>query len=316
MEIYGMLGEKLGTIGKDKAQDHGQPEEQKLPQWKQDFLQKPSISSRNGIAWGYGTPYEDTDTLVLTSTKSDFIDIRFPRKRELGKPIASEPSFWAFFGTSSTTFAGLDGDGIEMPYSAHCVWKHEIDSKGPGICDEGDMFLLPNGDCMEVGMMQNPQSGNLEMYKEYWISPDGAGGRELELFPCTVAKIIRMPNAKDHEGAAPSLQNGNGGTIIRIGNYCQGIARQPPAADAVLVERWTRGIFEAEADRNSSTTAGAEQPIAASTGWVQDWRNNTPSDTGVSMPCMWVCDDNRKLGDQIGVEGATWEVVEAVLKKR
>ncbi|OCT51021.1 hypothetical protein CLCR_08778 [Cladophialophora carrionii] len=312
MEIYGMLGEKLGTIGKDKTHDSGQPEEQNVPQWKKDFLQKPSISSRNGIAWGYGTPYEDTDTLVLTSTKSDFVDIRFPRKRELGKPIASDPSFWAFSGTSSTTFLGVDG--IEMRYSAHCVWEHEIDSKGPGISDEGDMFLLPNGDCMEVGMMQNPQSGKVEMYKEYWTSPDLAGEPELELVPSIVAKIIQMPN--DHDGQAPSLQNGNGGTIIRIGNYCQGIVRQqsgdregqPAGADAVLVERWTRGIFEA--DRTSSTAAGGEQVLAASTGWVPDWRNNTPSDTGISMPCRWVCDDNRKLGDQIVVKGATWEVVE------
>jgi hypothetical protein len=249
----------------------------------------------------------------LTSTKSGFIDIRFPRKRELGKPIASDPSFWAFSGSSNTTF--LDGHSVDMPYSAHCVWKHEIDSKGPGISDEGDMFLLPNGDCMEVGMMPNPGSGKVEMYKEYWTTPDVAG--EFSYVPCIVAKIIQLPS--DYEGEETPKQTGNGGAIIRIGNYCQGIVRQqsgdlegPPAgADAVLVERWTRDIHH-----NSSTTAGGKQSGGAdSTGWVQDWRNNTPADTGISMPCMWVCEDNRKLGDQTVVKGTTWEVVEAVLGK-
>ncbi|KIW66340.1 hypothetical protein PV04_05676 [Phialophora macrospora] len=307
MEIYGMLGEKLGSIGEVKAHHLGQAEERDIPQWKKDFLQKPSISTRRGIAWGYGSPYEDTDTLVLTSTQSDFIDIRFPRKRDLGKPLASDPAFWAFSGSSTTTF--LDGDSINMPYSAHCVWKHEIDSKGPGISDEGDMFLLPNGDCMEVGTMQNPRSGHVEMYKEYWTTPDVAG--ELGHAPCIVAKITQLPN--DHEGKEVPKQKGSGGAIIRIGNYCQGIVRQQSGdlegplahADTVLVERWTR---------NSSTTGdGQHSGAAASTGWVQDWRNNTPADTGISMPCMWVCDDNRKLGDQTVVKGTTWEVVEAVL---
>ncbi|KAJ9607783.1 hypothetical protein H2200_007862 [Cladophialophora chaetospira] len=314
MEIYGMLGEKLGTIGKS-TQDDKQQEVESLPQWKKDFLQKPSISVRNGIAWGYDPPYEDTDTLVLTSTQSGFVDIRFPRKRELGKPIASDPSFWAFCGTSTTTF--LQGDGIDMPYSSHCVWKHEIDSKGPGIDDEGDMFLLANGDCMEVGMMQNTQTGKVQMYKEYWTSPGDSG--KIHLVPCVVAKTTESPN--DHEAQESSLQNGSGGVIIRIGNFCQGIMRQqaashegrPMVADAVLVERWTRGLVSADGNPNT-TTAGEQTSTATSLGWVQDWRSNTPSDTNISMPCAWVFDDSRQIGDKVEVKGTTWTIVEALLE--
>lgn len=46
MQMYGMSGERLGTIGQE-------PEglSWKLPAWKQDFLAKPSVSIRRGIAW-------------------------------------------------------------------------------------------------------------------------------------------------------------------------------------------------------------------------------------------------------------------------
>ncbi len=49
MQFYGMLGEKLGSIGKSKEQGE-ENEQHDMPQWKRDFLQKPSISVRNGIA--------------------------------------------------------------------------------------------------------------------------------------------------------------------------------------------------------------------------------------------------------------------------
>ncbi|OAP59928.1 hypothetical protein AYL99_04930 [Fonsecaea erecta] len=292
MEIFGMLGERLGIIGTaDKAKDKAEGAE--LPHWKKQFLQKPSISVRKGIAWSYTPPYEDTDTLVLTSPQSSFIDIRFPIKRQLSRPITSDPSFWAFAGTSDITFASSTGDTITMPYSAHCVWKHDIDSKGHGITDEGDLFLLPNADCIEVGMMQNPNTGKVEMYKEYWTGPPtdvASSGAALNIStPCVVAKTQASTET---------------GVVIRIGNYCQAIMHQrtgeqgrtEAGGHSVLVERWTRSLVE---------------PSDAA-GWIQDWRSNTPCDNGVFMPCMWTCDGARKLGDEIVVQGITWKIVELV----
>ena len=176
------------------------------------------------------------------------------------------------------------------------------------------MFVLANGDCIEVGMMQNPKTGKVEMYKEYWTSPNVTG--KLQLGPCVVAKA--MPPQNNYETEQTPSQNGSGGLIIRIGNYCQGIMLQqsgghkgrPMVADTVLVERWTRGLVHA--GENSSTSATQEQySTATSSGWDQDWRGNTPSDTGISMPCMWVLDDARKVGDEIVVKGTTWTIVEA-----
>jgi hypothetical protein len=48
MEMYGVTGEKLGVIGKSIETA---PKASELPQWKKDFLEKPSISVRRGIAW-------------------------------------------------------------------------------------------------------------------------------------------------------------------------------------------------------------------------------------------------------------------------
>ncbi len=176
------------------------------------------------------------------------------------------------------------------------------------------MFLLVNGDCMEVGSMQNPKTGKVQMYKEYWTGPKDTGKT-----PCVVAKVTKLPN--NHEAQETPLPTGSGGVIIRIGNFCQGVMQQqagdhdgrPVAADAVLVERWTRGVLSADEYEYSGTAAvGGDPGAATSSGWVQDWRSNTPSDTGISIPCAWVFDDNRKLGDEVVVKGTTWTIVEAV----
>ncbi|KAI1618619.1 hypothetical protein EDD37DRAFT_274523 [Exophiala viscosa] len=296
MEFFGMTGEKLGTIGKVEGK------EQKLPQWKRDLLQKPSISIRDGIAWQYSSPYEDTSTLVLTSPESVFVDLRFPNRPNTELPLSSGPSFWAFSGTSETSF-GPDDAEVTMPYLAHAVWKHEIDSKGPGISDEGDMFLLPNGNCIEVGMMMNPDTRKVMMYKEYWTTPStepgsggiwlrGSGG--LRRTPCVVART---------QGADESKS----GVIIRVGDFCQSIARHEEKG--VLVERWQRLPISWEPPREDIDGGDGV------TEWSKDWRSNTAKDdhTEDLMPCMWICRGNRRLGDEIVVHGIKWKVVEAAV---
>jgi hypothetical protein len=57
-----MLGEKLGEIG---MRDQRASLDQHLPQWKKDFSSKPSVSSRNGIAWVSYSPFERKNLLSL-----------------------------------------------------------------------------------------------------------------------------------------------------------------------------------------------------------------------------------------------------------
>jgi len=75
------------------------------------------------------------------------------------------------------------------------------------------------------------------------------------------------------------------------------------------VERWISYLAEqnpALADKTDITKgSGAE--------WLKDWRSNTPDDqANAPMPCMWVCSNNRKLGDEVDVQGVTWTVDEVV----
>ncbi|KAL2417571.1 hypothetical protein ABEF95_012256 [Exophiala dermatitidis] len=362
MEFYGMTGEKLGTIGqvdkgkKDTNADADAVHDDDLPQWKRDFLQKPSISTRRGIAWGYSPPYEDTDTIVLTSPKAVFVDIRLPLRSaptDPLEPLASDPAFWAFSGTASSTFYDRDAEtetetgyqkgsvdsaapapslSVAMPYTAHAVFRHEIDSKGPGISDEGDMFLLPNGDCVEVGMMHNPRTNRVEMYKEYWTAPSPAaaaqdqGQGQLPRTPCVVAKTLDL---RGRGAAAEHVENGKGGEIgeiktesgapvgagvvIRVGDYCQGIVQR--GQQTVLVERWQKTQVQGQISNSRGSNGGVpvggdgDRGDGVAAEWTKDRRSNTPNED-ISMPCQWLCADTRELGDQIVIHGVTWSVVE------
>jgi hypothetical protein len=289
MEIYGMTGERLGTIGSSGAES--------LPEWRRKLSSKPSISQRRGIARGFDPPYEDTDTLVLTSTHGRFIDIRF----NIGEFPTAGDAYWAFSGTSNTTFPsdpqalkrlkpGSPGkNAVEIPCMAHCVWEHEIDSRRMGAADkdEGDLYLLENGECIEIGMSQNPMTGEMEMYKEYWTA--------LEVTPGTICVVAATVQQRRQEKGT--------GMVVRIGNYCQAIfqsksisAEKENRIGEVHVERWHK----------TATEEGR---------WEKDWRSSTggdyPEDEDLIIPSKWVCRGRHAVGESIDLLGRRWEIVEA-----
>lgn len=284
--------------------------------------------------------------MVLTSTKDEFIDVRFPLKPDAsGGPLGSNPAFWAFSGklstrfdtdvaapapapthtlgttTTSTATCPATAD-VTMPYSAHVVFYHEIDSRGPAsmkMGDEGHMFALPNGDCIEVGIMQNLTTRLPELYREYWTappSPSGDGHRVLQVRPCLVAKTLIGSSSKETTNASAQYSPSRGqGVIIRVGDHCQGLLQvvRPDGQSELLVERWLR-VLE---DEKSSEVHEDEVAILAvrdGTGadWLKDSRSNTPLEEQVDalLPCMWVCNEQRKLNDEIMAKGVSWKIVE------
>ena len=86
----------------------------------------------------------------------------------------------------------------------------------------------------------------------------------------------------------------------------------PAGPGTILVERWTKGLVE---DQDDSTASTATEGDNSTVDWVQDWRSNTPSDIGTSMPCLWVCDEKRRLGDETMVKDIAWRIVEIVPEK-
>ena len=229
---------------------------------------------------GYRTPYEDADVLVLTAPSTKFVDIRLPLIENIEKEISlsNHSAFWAFTGTATTTFIE-NTTGLIMPYSAHCVWKHDADSHGPGGGDEGDMFLLPNGDSMEVGSMENPQSGEIEMYKEYWTEPPVPTGADtITKLPCVVAETV------------PDQQCTRWGRIIRVGDYIQAVVEaQDDRPERVMMARWTRMY-------------GNEQ---------HEWHRDTRCHES-DIPVSWISEDSLVVGDEMRQNVVMWRIVEVV----
>ena len=219
------------------------------PSWKSTLLSLPSISRRAGIARGYSPAYENTDTLVLTGTSGLFVDIRFSLK---GDGWVKDEGFWAFGGRARTTFPGdqhadlgFAKNAAVMPYLCHCEWEHIIDSDGTSDDkDEGDMLLLPNGECFEYGVDDNGK-----VYKEYWVSVT-----DTDKTACRVALCQTDP-----------------GILIRIGKYCQGIAQvlhsEEPLAKTVYVGRWVLEEGTWQEDRRNYRT----EPGIGETVFPLDW---------------------------------------------
>jgi hypothetical protein len=216
----------------------------------------PGIASRKGIAWGASPPSEDSSVLVLTTPGRHYVDVRFA----LSGP-ATEGVFWAFAGTvkytaqippssTSAPASAGSGSGLSTGWSRAMVgeWSHPIDSMGnyDGV-DRADIFNLDNGDQVEFGTLENPDTGKVELFKEYWSKPDHGAD---ELYPCVYARI---------EGEGETK-----GMVIRVGNLAQGIVQ---SQGKVQVVRWRKNAGAGERweeDVRSDKGAAGRIPIA----WV------------------------------------------------
>ncbi|KAK6841636.1 hypothetical protein PG987_002496 [Apiospora arundinis] len=133
---------------------------------------KPSISVRKYIKWGDTFPVENTSTIVLTSPKRHFVDVRLRIPLEKGV-VARDPAQldWAFAGTSS------HDAGASPP---HSVFRHWVDSRhedAEAVVDEGDMVPSQQpGETVESGQMVNPDTGVMQAYEECWLDGEPEEG--------------------------------------------------------------------------------------------------------------------------------------------
>lgn len=231
---------------------------------------------------------------MLTAPSGQFVDVRFPKDATSPAEASQHQSFWAFSGRSVTTFYDANDDRHAVPllYTAHCKFLHDVDSKGPGIPDEGDMFMLMNGDCLEMGIMHNPATGKEELYKEYWhgaeklLGPDGQDDANV----CLVARTC-----------TPALSDG---VLVRLGGRVQGIVARRDASgqQTIEVERWTRDHTLTRALPVDEYVG--EMPPEA---WYRDVRSS-----GL-FPGGWLCLPGRRVGDTLQYNGIAWQVTEVCL---
>jgi hypothetical protein len=175
-----------------------------------------------------GSPHEPTNTLVLTSPAGTFVDIRIHKPQTPEEPALPNTGgpptrlSWAFAGRSTSRPAP------EKENVRHAVWSHWVDNFHPvGATnipkDEGDMYPLPDGREVEIGVLASPHTSELCTYEEMWkeVQIQVCEGME-EVKWCVVLRIDDVPRQTR-------------GVVIRVGQYCQGIVK---VGDQTTVERW------------------------------------------------------------------------------
>ncbi|RMZ71556.1 sodium nucleoside cotransporter [Pyrenophora seminiperda CCB06] len=191
---------------------------------------------------------EPTDTLVLTSPKRTFVDIRiykpFNAAEDLPPPAnVLEPQRleWAFAGTSSSRSITLSPTGPKHGKSqirmekdmwsnvTHSKWSHWIDSRytvgSKDIpVDEGDMYPIAPDLTLEVGHAFHPALNAEKTHEEMWRDVHAISTNEA---PHTTKLCVVLRCKAEHAGVR--------GLIVRVGQYCQGIVME---RDRVTVERW------------------------------------------------------------------------------
>ncbi|KAF2727113.1 hypothetical protein EJ04DRAFT_148754 [Polyplosphaeria fusca] len=240
-----------------------------LPSWAQRLLQRPLVEIRRGISLDYDAPFEDCSVVALTAPSGRYVDVRFRLSSDAKSAIGKDSEIFAGYATAGTSTATLPlGTATCVPYecTVHVEWKHPIDSSASFTTDGADMYLLANGDMMEIGTVTI--KGKTRMFKEYWIQPEGC-----HLWTFTVAETKSSREHSDVKGMA-----------MVVGNYCQGILQ---TKDEIWVERW-------------EVQGGA---------WVKDRRSNT-SDLNDMLPCQWMIQGVKAVGDSTTIVGHRWEVVE------
>ncbi len=265
-----------------------------------------SISLRRSIAWPPAAPSETTSTLVLTSPKRRFVDVRIrlseaetaaalARGGLLTERLASAHKGdsnaavreldWAFAGTSSSSQEPAAGDAgdADAPPVSRGVWRHYVDSRhadAESVVDQGISVEQADGSMLESGTMINPATGVLAPYEEVWldVAPQAPGTARPR---CVVLQL--------HDNIAAGAQN-SWGVVEVLGRFCQGIERTE--IDGVTVERW-------------QWTSAEESPHA---GWRCVFRSGTGS-----IPCKFALDTLARLKEgQLVASGAySWVVTEA-----
>ncbi len=174
-----------------------------------------TLAIRQGISWGLDQPTEDSAVLVTGTPSGHYIDIRFA----LSGPSTSGP-LWAFAGTSkytalsspdTTTTGGWD-------QVIRGEWAHPIDSMGnfEGK-DHADIITLQNGDQIETGVLEHPETGKPSQFKEYWTKP-----KDDAVF----SPVVRAEHKERGEVK---------GMMIRVGRWAQAIRQLD---GTVEVGRW------------------------------------------------------------------------------
>ncbi|CAC9888102.1 unnamed protein product, partial [Aureobasidium pullulans] len=191
----------------DQAQASHLSSAPSFPAMSEPQTSEPGISERRGIRWIPDDLKEPTSTLVLTSSRKQFVDIRIFCQR--GHPLPNE-----------------DGS---LRSICHTTFSHWIDSRTdtPGP-DQGDMYPQNENLTLELGSMYNPLTRSEQPYEEHWA--------DFSASPVDGKRWSIVIDLDDPEHRAK-------GRVIRVGEHCQAILK---VGEQVSVERWKFETSEVE----------------------------------------------------------------------
>ncbi|CAD0090623.1 unnamed protein product, partial [Aureobasidium vineae] len=176
---------------------------------------EPNISERRGIRWIPDDHQleEPTSTLVLTSSRGQFVDVRI-----FCKPGEALPNEGPSLDHPSNPPPPADGSSRSV---CHSTFSHWIDSRTdtPGP-DQGDMYPQPSNTTLELGAMYNPLTNSEQPYEEVWVDYSASAVEGTRW--CVVIDL------DDPEHKAK-------GRVVRVGEHCQAILK---VGEQMTVERW------------------------------------------------------------------------------
>lgn len=199
-----------------------------------------SLSTRYSIQWPESVNNEEqelTSTLVLTSPKGLFVDVRILKDTDTTDEVAFD---WYFAGieieipSKQNLMIEFDHKFLDSQYIDH-HYAHNFTHDGFKMgSDVGTFFDAPDktesamGIRYETGEMCNPESGNVEPYIEKWIS-------------CN-------PNKSTLEYIGKSDDNSNGLKCIVLDTVDGGIdnnyhIKNVSIGRLIILGGWIQGIF-------------------------------------------------------------------------
>jgi hypothetical protein len=178
------------------------------------------------------TLFEPTSTLVLTSPRKTFVDLRFFKPRDAGEselPNRGDERDrleWGFAGSSaSKPIADPHGAWEGTTYSR---WTQFVDSRFPVgsddiPIDEGIMYPIDAERTLEFGHMYHPSVKEVRSHEEMWFDPAVTSTSRDGKKRCVVLRCC------DDVG-------GVRGVVVRLGKWCQGVVKV--GNGGVTCERW------------------------------------------------------------------------------
>ena len=196
----------------------------------------------------------------------------------------TEPPFYACAGTSTFTFS--DSEGSRNNYIAHSEWNTIASSTNENDLGRGDYYLLHGGDFLKISQTTDLRTGQKITCQELWTPIpmcQNQMGKNTSFRPYLLVASIKSGKVK--------------GLIIRLGDYCQGVAHLD--GFGFHVERWKR-VADSE---------GSQE-------WVKDHQSTTwvHQEENICLPGEWLCRDERRIGHGIitlpSSVHTTWYIVE------